>query len=310
MFELRDPLLRQIIFAMENQNIRYVIDTAKGQLVRADALPESERPEPEQVIEPTARYQSLPEWTSADGFYLMEQFVGQLHNPIVRDALQEILVSGRRVFRRFKDAIKEQPDVERRFYAFKFLEMRGIVVGWYNQLRELNGLDLVELGVDEELDDLVYSDVTIAEVDPVPATLIAELDRQAFHEAYHDLAPALVRHLYKTRVSRLPTPGDARSTVIAATTPIDELSAFVWITRDTLDDGTSIARLVQVYVLPEYRGLGIGSTIVEFTAGYLAREKITTALASFPGANEPIYTILERNGFTRLRTEFLLGGSA
>ena len=310
MFEMRDPIVRQIMFAMENQNIGYLMDMEKGQLVRPESVAESERVSSSVEIDPNARYQPLPDWTSADGFQLMEQFVAELHNPMIRDRLQEILVSGKRVFRRFKDAIKEHPDVERRFYAFKFLQMRNIVFEWYNRLRELSGLDVVELGADEELDDLVLSNVTIQEARPVPATLILELDRQAFHEAYADQDPAVVRYLYKERKSRLPGPGDARSTVMAAYTPMDDLCAFVWLTRDTLDDGRVLSRLVQVYVLPEYRGLGIGSTIVDTTVARLRREGAATVLVSFPGASEPIYSLLERVGFRGLRKDFVLSPGA
>lgn len=306
MFEMRDPIVRQIIFAMENQNIRYLMDMNKGQLVRPDTVSEAERPDGSSEIDPVARYQPLPDWTSADGFQLMEQFVTELHNPIVRDQLQEILVSGKRVFRRFKDALKEYPEVERKFYSFKFLQMRSVVFDWYNSIRELRGLEILELGADEEIDDLVLTNVTIHEVHPVPATVITELDRQAFLEALADQPEPVARYLYKQRRGKLPSPGDARSSVIAAYTPMEDLCGFVWTTRDMLDNGTTIATMAQVYVLPEYRGLGIGSTIVDHTITTLRKAQVATIIAQLPGSSEPIYALLERAGFRDIRRDFIL----
>jgi ribosomal protein S18 acetylase RimI-like enzyme len=306
MFEMRDPIVRQVIFAMENQNIRYLMDMTKGQLVRPDTIPDAERPDSTSEIDPSARYQPLPDWNSADGFQLMEQFVTELHNPIVRDQLQEILVSGKRVFRRFKDALKEYPEVERKFYSFKFLQMRNVVFEWYNSIRELRGLEILELGADEEIDDLVLTNVTIQEAHPVPATMITELDRQAFFEALSDQPEPMVRYQYKQRRGGVPDPGDARSSVVAAYTPMDDLCGFVWSTRDVLDDGSPIATMVQVYVLPEYRGLGIGSTIVDHTVSMLRKNGVHTIIAHFPGSSEPIHALLERVGFRDIRRDFVL----
>ncbi|MEX2442036.1 MAG: UPF0158 family protein [Alkalispirochaeta sp.] len=306
MFEMRDPVVRQVIFAMENQNIHYLMDMNKGQLVRPDTVSEAERPQSGSEIDPTARYQPLPDWTSADGFQLMEQFVTELHNPIVRDQLQEILVSGKRVFRRFKDALKEYPEVERKFYSFKFLHMRNVVFEWYNRIRELRGLEILELGADEEIDDLVLTNVTVQEAMPVPAALITELDRHAFFEAYGAQSAQLVRYLYEQRLLGLPSPDDARSSVIAAYTPMEDLCGFVWSTRDMLDDDSWIATMVQVYVLPEYRGLGIGSTIVDYTISTLRKSEVATIIAHFPGRSEPIYALLERVGFRDIRRDFVL----
>ena len=306
MFEMRDAIVRQMIFAMENQNVRYLMDMRRGVLVRPDTIPEEERPGESEVMDPEDRYQPIPQWTSADGFQLMEHFLGELHNPVIRDRLQEILVSGKRVFRRFKDAVKEHPEVEKRFYTFKFLEMRRYVFEWYNQLRELSGLEIQELGADEELDDLVLTNVSIEEVQHVPATVITELDRQAFFEAYQAEPEAVTRYLYRRRTARLPSPGDARSTLVAAYTPMEDLCGFVWSTTDTMDDGTRLDILNQVYVLPEYRGLGIGSYLVDRTVAVLKGYGSQTILVHLPGTSEPIYGLLERIGFRGVRRDFLL----
>ena len=115
MFELREALIRQIVFAMENQRERYLIEADAGRLIPEAHVDCHQRPHDE-VIDPEARYQRLPEWNSTEGFHLMEAFVAQFHNHVVGDRLQEILLQGERVFRRFKDELKRNPSVERRVF--------------------------------------------------------------------------------------------------------------------------------------------------------------------------------------------------
>jgi ribosomal protein S18 acetylase RimI-like enzyme len=61
-----------------------------------------------------------------------------------------------------------------------------------------------------------------------------------------------------------------------------------------------------VYVLPEYRGLGIGSTIVDHTVHMLRKNGVSAIIAHFPGSSEPIHALLERVGFRDIRRDFVL----
>ena len=80
-FELTDELLDSIISAMDNQDEVYVVDAAKGVLV--------------QRFGDEQNYYSLPEWKPADGFSIRESFVNELHAPLAREELQNVLHSGR-----------------------------------------------------------------------------------------------------------------------------------------------------------------------------------------------------------------------
>lgn len=306
MFEMREPLVRQIIFAMENQNISYLIDTERGTLLRPETIPAEQRPDPEGELDPEHRYQPIPPWTSADGFQLMERFVNRVQLQEEQDQLQEILVSGKRVFRRFKDALKENEPLAQRFYQFKYQQMRGQVLDWYDRLRELAGLDIVERGVDEEFDDLWQSNVSVLEPRPVPVTVIRELDRQASAEVFGHLPEPLRGYLRQRRRSRLPSPGDARCLVLAASTPMEDLCGFAWLVGDTLPDGGTVHELVQLYVLPEYRGLGIGTALLDAAVTRSRETGGHALLASVPAGDGPIRQAFERLSARHHAQQFVL----
>ena len=305
MFELREALIRQILFAMENQNVRYLVDTEKGVLVREELVPAEERPDDE--TDPLGRYQDLPQWRSADGFFLMEQFLNEIQEPIIHDKLQTILLSGSRVFRRFKDTLRESPEIQRRYYRHKYLAMRDVVVEWYNTLRELAGLDAMELGADEELEDLLMSDIRISLLDIVPGALISELDRQAFYETYHAIPDGLVHHLYAERRRRLPDPTDATSVVFGAEDPEGGLSAFLWAVREPIEDGTTLCTIYQVYVAPEYRGLGIATELIDRARQHAAERPHTTLMWRTGPESPALRALVKSHGFSSLDGVYLMG---
>ena len=306
MFELQDEVVRRIAFAMENQDSRYLVDMETGALVVAEDVAPGERHPSHGPVDPAARYQALPEWRSTDGFQLMEHFLTGLHNPVVRTRLSEILHSGKGVFRRFKDCLREYPEVERRYRVSKYRYMRDAIARWYNEIRDLAGLDAIELGADEELDDLVMTNIDIHEVRRVPQTVISELDRQAFYEATKGTPEEIVRYLYRRRRSRLPDPGDAHSVVFGAYTAVEDLCGFLWATKDRTETAKTIYLLHQVYVLPEHRGLGIGTSLLQHAIRAFRTDQTAGVVARFPGSGEVIDALLNRTGFSLIQRERVL----
>ncbi len=261
MFELREALIRQLIFAMENQKIRYLVDIEKGALLREDLVDPEERPD--DFTDPDGRYQDIPQWKSADGFFLMERFVSEIQDPPLRDRLQTILLSGSKVFRRFKDTLREAPEVQRRYYRYKYMAMRDAVVEWYNELRGLKGLETLELGADEELHDLLMTDIVFEVLDPVPEDKVLHMDQIGYYEMHSPtLPPEVVDHFFAERRSSLGSPARPHSTVIAASTPEQEIIAFVWITSHGVEGGYTIMTIRQLYVEPEFRGMGVASELL------------------------------------------------
>lgn len=308
MCELTEVLIRSIIYAMENQEETQVLDTATGVMVALESLPREERPDPADVeLDPGGRFQPPPPWGSAEGYRLMEQFLLELHNPVARQTLEEILHSGQRVFRRFKDTLREYPDVEKRYHRFKYLHMRTVVIQWYNTLRELNGLDAREIGADEELDGLVLSDVTIRLMERCPAQLITEWDEQAYLEAHARLPDALRRHLYRRRRKRyLPPPSDPSSVIYGAWDPRDELCGFVWAVRERMAGSEAMLEFHQLTVRPEYRGLGIARTLLETCLRDARAEGIHIFIARLPGMGPAAVALMRDTGFSLIREDYLL----
>jgi hypothetical protein len=87
--ELSKELLDQVIFGMENQDQIFFLDLDHLKVFSSSEL---------EAMEPGGDLVEIPEWRSVDGYNLMERFVAELKNPLVKLELQQILSSGRGVF--------------------------------------------------------------------------------------------------------------------------------------------------------------------------------------------------------------------
>ena len=248
-------LLDEIVFAMENQERKFRFDVTENLIVPATEI---EDPDPDRYIE-------LPEWNSIMGFHLMERFVGSLRNPPIRDVLREALSSGQGVFRKYKNALKEQPEIESLWFRFKVREMRRIVMEWLDSYSEMVGLDSLAIE-DEDTTELVFSDFRIGPPSPGRSDLMVELaarDRLAFFEMYHPLEEAIVETLFH-RSRRGSTPG--ADEVLVSETPDGVVAGFIWF-EEVDSDGKKLGFVRQLAVSPEFRGLQIARALLE---AYLA----------------------------------------
>ena len=107
-------------------------------------------------------FYSLPEWTSADGFKLREDFVNNLYAPLAREELQSTLHSGRGVFKSFRNVLKKYPEVEKKWHVFKNRTMNKYINDWYNSLREIWGLEKLDY-IPESDEMLVHDDFSFSE---------------------------------------------------------------------------------------------------------------------------------------------------
>ncbi len=248
-FDLTKELIDQIIYGMEDQEQEYYIDLQRGEVV-----PEHEIEEPDEE-----RYVLIPDWRPVDGYNLMERFLQQLRNPIYREQLRSILASGQRVFRRFKDTVKQRPEIERMWYHYKDREMHRRVYEWYNDLRETWGLDPVE-PVYNETQDLVQVDFEVREVAAGEVPDILELDRASFSEMLPEASPQYVHQLYVRRRAGIPLPSDPESRLMRAYTAGGDPAGFLWAVEYP---ETRVALVAQLRVEPEYRGLGVARVLLE-----------------------------------------------
>ncbi len=299
-FDLTPEIIDQVIFAMENQESGFLVDTVSGSIVQ-DAVRSEEDPE---------RYVPIPEWSSADGFHLMEKFVASLRNPLARERLRTALASGKGVFRSFKNALKDQEGVERLWFSFKDQEMKQKVVAWYNELCDAWGCTRLNPNPDdEETGELVLSDFIIGPADPGSIELIGRLDREAYLEAYAGHPDALVEEAYRAarRGRELSGPREA---VLTTVTPAGELAGFIWASEDRLGGGEGgelrIFTILQLYVLPGYRGLGIAKALAERMCREAFDRGAHRLALALPSGAEALLPWLEQIGFATISRNLIL----
>jgi len=134
-FDLDDTLVNGILFYMENQDGEYLFDTQECQIINI---------ENDEIDEDNSdRYISLPQWTTNDGYRLMEKFTLNLKNPLLRAELTAALNKNKGVFRSFKSALEQHPETEKKWLLFKEKKMKNEVIIWYNSMREEWGLQPV-----------------------------------------------------------------------------------------------------------------------------------------------------------------------
>ena len=146
-FELTPLLREEIVFAMEDLRHTRLLDASRGTVLLAEEGNPDENP---QLL-------SLPEWTSADGFRLMEAFAASPAADALRPALLEALGRGHGVFRAYKDVLSEDRIVLERWHAFKKHSLERRILLWYNALREQWGLERMCVEP-EETDDILLED--------------------------------------------------------------------------------------------------------------------------------------------------------
>ena len=284
-FSLDDKISEEILQALENQNEFFVLDAENIKLVSASIARADDD-----------RFYELPEWTSKNGFDLREDFVNQLNHPEAKRILKEVLHSGRGVFRNFKNELKQFPEIEKKWHVFKNNRMHAYIDEWYNRLREVWGLEKLDF-VTEENDDLVHNDFSFKEYSSGDKELVLHFaDKNGgfdchWPEEIKDAAKELWFNQLKNDESENQTgficsslSDDFAGCILAA--PVSERTQEVMI-------------LKCFFVLEKFRGLGIGSALLEMLLSRLKslnKKWIILVNSIIPEELEPM---LLRSGFEK-----------
>ena len=250
-FDLTTELMEQILFAMENQKEKFILDPLIPALISSES---------EEKLK--GEYYELPLWEPSDGYRLMEHFVTSLRNPIYRELLLSILHCGRGVFRKYKDALNQRPDIERLWFNFKEKEMKTRVIEWYNALRLEWGLEALSLAFTGESSP-VLTDFSIIREDGSHLDQINSFDLNAFREVYSSCPDDYIQDIFRRYRDGFEPDISDESSIYIAESPEGEIAGFIWITSEILDGGTVLGRIRQIYVIPEYRGLGLAEKLKE-----------------------------------------------
>jgi len=287
-FELTNELIDEILFFMEDQDGRFSLDTRKGIVISDDGEFDDDDDEDEtddNDDDDEGRFISLPEWESSEGFKLMESFAAGLHNSVVRKHLSSALNRGRGVFRAFKDAIAEYPEVEKLWFAYKDREMKREVIRWYNGLREQWGMELI--GEEpEDIADLAQEDFHFRDGSAADTELAEQLHRSCIDDAEK-----------KVVLSAWFFPGDM---CIVAENSGGEFAAYICAAKSE-SGGLHVNALE---VKPEYRGLGLGKALLGRLLEQADAKNISSVSIDLPVESEIFSRVLSREDFKPLVTRY------
>lgn len=288
-FELTSELIDEIVFSMEDQTGMYLLDSEKAVLVKKNEVNDDD----------PDRYYVLPVWDSISGFRLMERFVASLKNPPVREQLRSILRSGHGVFRNFKNVLKEHHEVEKLWFAYKEQEMKLVIRGWYNDLREVWGLE--QLGdPPEENAELVHEDFTfqIAEEPDLELLGLCVKDLQeevlnAKESEFGKVLSALIGEQNFSFSGKENFSGTEK--VFTAENIEGEFAGFVYYVPYVGKE--NVFKMPLLYVQPQYRGLGVGRELLQMSLTYMQKHSCKYILSNAVVMPDFFRKVLEREGF-------------
>jgi ribosomal protein S18 acetylase RimI-like enzyme len=283
-FALTPTLIDDILFCMEDQNRVFLLDTERIVILNQTEIigkPVNDKAD--------GRFITLPEWSSMDGYRLMENFAAGFRNKSVRDALNESLDRGKGVFRAFKEVLGCYPLVEKRWLAFKKREMQQRIIEWYKAL--CTSLNIAIIGEEPEetrdlvLEDFIFREYRLDDYDVVAALRYAALEKAG---AFADIPSSF---------------GDAErgEPLFVAESAQGDCAAFAAVERD--GSARSISALV---VKPEYRGLGIAAELATRLLEYLKADGAELVFIDIPLEAEGFSRFLHRASFTPVLTRYCL----
>jgi len=277
MFELDDAVSDEILFAMENQDMDFMVVAETGAIVvlNDDALDNGfeSLDQGDDLVAP-------PEWTSADGYALMEAFAAGVGDPVARSGLFAALSRGRGVFKAFKKTLEPYTELERRWFDYKRNAMAKRITEWYDEARVARGLE--RLGPEpEDSDDLLADDFSfrLAGREAWPECL--PLFRQGLDEALSSFPEAIVEYEY-TAIEREISEGGREGLVLAIAEAVGGALAGIAAARKVFVADSSFGKLAFLYVSPEHRRLGLGRRLAEATRERLAKDGIPRFIVDMP----------------------------
>ena len=253
MFSLSQEIIHQIMFALEDQNTTYVLDTNSGRLEDRASFLDDELP---------AGYVELPQWEPANGFRMMERFVAVVRNTTLQRQLRSVLFSGKGVFKNFKTLLKSHPQGEKQWFAFREEEMTRYITQWYTQLREVYGLE--QLGEEpEDNEELLQDDFIFREYDPTKDEEKLLLAANSFMSERENQWPGEIGLALSSLWQEKKAKGNKENflSLVAETVGGEfagclEATLYPSYVKETV-------LLTSFFVLEQYRGLGIGKTLLE-----------------------------------------------
>ena len=272
-FEISSALIDEILFFMEDQEGEFLVDTQEGLVISADDSEFDDNAAED-------RYISLPEWDSSEGFRMMEHFTATLRNALVREELSAALDRGRGVFRAFKNALSRYPETEKLWFKYKEREMKREVITWYNSLRESWGLELI--GEEpEDIEVLALEDFSFREGRAEDKPYAEKLHKSCIDGYDDDTGVLDCEWVF---------PGDIS---FIALTAGGEFAGYV--SAQKMSD--VLLRVCALEIEQEYRGLGLGKTLIARLLEKADSLNISNVIIDLPAGQDFFARVLLREAF-------------
>ena len=299
-FELSDSLKDDVIFAMEDQNSISFVDAHTATLTsfpRTQAIPKT-----------NDQFYQLPEWSSADGFALMEDFAEKCRIPQARGQLKACLQSGRGVFKSFKGVLKTYPQLEKRWLFFKRNAMLSRVDDWYAVLRDSWGLEsLPPDGPECETQELLLDDFVFSQYNHLcdaESTAQAEAKAQlSFSEALGGetgcaagVLLGLLQHF---------CPAETKVGSVCRLQTGEFVGCFLCA---SLTESAALA--MDLFVEESFRGLGVARQLVASCTDVLKERGFDLLLVQAAFAPEYLENVLSQIGFQKAGSGWAMDLSA
>ena len=287
-FTLTESLSDEIQSALENQEQQFLVDAKQNKLVeKTDGLTGDDD-----------FFYDLPEWDSAAGFKLREDFVSKLNSPLAHEALQEVLHSGRGVFKNFRNVIKDYPEVEKKWHIYKNNRMMCYINDWYNNLREVWGLEKLDY-VPEADDSLIHDDFSFTAYNQNDSKELVLYMNAAFRERNENLSPELSQALYNSWLEQFELAQSKGELGFICRSFSNDFAGCITVSQ-LLQKQEKVMVLTSLFVPEAFRGLGIGTELINMCLSEL--KKLGKTWLLMPNITVPEYLepLLLRTGFCKI----------
>lgn len=295
MFTLTESLINDVQNALENQISTFGIDAQSNSLIELNG---NVKVDNELIFE-------LPEWTSEDGFELREEFVKTLHAPIAHEDLLSILHSGRGVFRNFRNALKKYPEVEKRWHIYKNNVMKTYINDWYNELREIWGLEKLDQMPESQEESLVYDDFSFLNYDSQQdKDLVIDHVKAIFYFDGQNQPEEITTALYEIWKNQFENANANEQVGFICRSLSDEFAGCI--TTSPISKSHINTMVLSSFFVPEqFRGLGIATELLTMCLSKLKKDGKRWIILPNIITPEILQPLLYRMGFEKIESGYV-----
>ncbi len=266
---LNSYLLKNIIFSMENQSSIGYLDLECSEIVEINSINDSVIVKAEKnsdelisikILKNKDRFLALPPWGSIEGFKIREQFIKDMKNPVYKKHLDHVFHTGRGVFRKFKEVLKENPIIERQWLDYKSKYMKAVVINWYKECEGYINLVNLEEEIEELPNDLLVSDFLFS----------TDIDKTVIKDVYL-LKEEMIKELNffeKLIITRRDKLLSDQKYLVSYDLEDNLVGYIEWEAIDS-----SNIEIISYGVKKEYRGLGLFNLMLDKLIRQAARER-------------------------------------